>query len=101
MNHSYFQVSNAKLGLVETKRAIIPGAGGTQRLPRVVGIAKAKELIYTGKVLDGDEAKAIGLVNESVKQNQQQNAAYKVALEMAQEIVKNVSANNLTINFAC
>lgn len=83
-------VSNAKLGLVETKRAIIPGAGGTQRLPRVVGLAKAKELIYTGKILDGNEAKTIGLVNESVKQNDEQNAAYKVALEMAQEIAKNV-----------
>lgn len=80
-----------KLGLVETKRAIIPGAGGTQRLPRIVGIAKAKELIYTGKVLDGDQAKQIGLVNESLKQTPEGDAAYKHALELAQEIAENVS----------
>ncbi|CAK5044694.1 unnamed protein product [Meloidogyne enterolobii] len=51
----------SKLGLVETKLAIIPGAGGTQRLPRIVGLAKAKELIFTGKVLTGSEALSIGL----------------------------------------
>jgi methylglutaconyl-CoA hydratase len=82
-------VSSAKLGLVETKLAIIPGAGGTQRLPRLIGVAKAKELIFTGRVLDGDQAKAIGLVNESLKQNEEGNAAYKRALELAQEIAKN------------
>lgn len=81
--------SNVKLGLVETKRAIIPGAGGTQRLPRIVGIAKAKELIYTGKVLDGDQAKQIGLVNESLKQTPEGDAAYKHALALAQEIAEN------------
>ena len=47
---------NAKMGLVETKLAIIPGAGGTQRLPRIVGTAKAKELIFTSRVLDGISA---------------------------------------------
>ncbi|KAF7637921.1 hypothetical protein Mgra_00002624 [Meloidogyne graminicola] len=51
----------SKLGLVETKLAIIPGAGGTQRLPRIVGLAKAKELIFTGKILTGSEALDIGL----------------------------------------
>lgn len=44
-----FVANTAKLGLTETKLAIIPGAGGTQRLPRLIGVAKAKELIYTGK----------------------------------------------------
>lgn len=87
----YFKASTAKLGLVETKLAIIPGAGGTQRLPRLIGINKAKELIFTGRTLDGDQARDIGLVNQSVKQNNEGNAAYKTAVELAQEIVKNVN----------
>ena len=51
--------SDARMGLTETKLAIIPGGGGTQRLPRLVGPAVAKELIYTGKMLTGDEAKEV------------------------------------------
>ncbi len=58
--------SNAKMGLTETKLAIIPGAGGTQRLPRIIGFAKAKELIFTGRQIDSKEALEIGLVNKVV-----------------------------------
>lgn len=57
------------MGLVEAKLAIIPGAGGSQRLPRLVGVSLAKELIFTGRVLDGKEAQKIGLVNHVVDQN--------------------------------
>jgi len=53
----------ATLGLTETSLAIIPGAGGTQRLPRIVGKAKAKELIFTARRIDAREALAIGLAN--------------------------------------
>ena len=55
--------SNATMGLTETRLAIIPGAGGTQRLPRLVGKGKAKELIFTGRRIAAQEALAIGLVN--------------------------------------
>ncbi len=55
---------NATLGLTETRLAIIPGAGGTQRLPRIIGRAKAKELIFTGKRVSAQEALDIGLVNK-------------------------------------
>lgn len=54
----------ATMGLTETRLAIIPGAGGTQRLPRLVGKGKAKELIFTGKRVGADEALDIGLVNQ-------------------------------------
>ncbi|KYN10075.1 PREDICTED: methylglutaconyl-CoA hydratase, mitochondrial [Trachymyrmex cornetzi] len=81
--------SEAKMGLVETKLAIIPGAGGTQRLPRIIGAAKAKELIYTARILDGEQALQIGLVNEVVPQNKVGDAAYQMALSIAREILPN------------
>ena len=55
--------ATASMGLTETRLAIIPGAGGTQRLPRLVGRGKAKELIFTGQRVPAEEAQAIGLVN--------------------------------------
>jgi enoyl-CoA hydratase/carnithine racemase len=54
----------ARLGLPEVRLAVIPGAGGSQRLPRVVGPARAKELILTGRIIGAEEAERIGLVNE-------------------------------------
>ena len=56
----------AKLGQPEVTIGIPPGWGGTQRLMRIVGIAKAKELVYTGKMIKADEALQIGLVNQVV-----------------------------------
>ena len=80
---------NAKMGLVETKLAIIPGGGGTQRLPRVVGVPLAKELIFTARILNGKQAAEIRLVNHSVPQNENGNAAFERALKLAQEILPN------------
>ncbi|XP_073488979.1 methylglutaconyl-CoA hydratase, mitochondrial isoform X1 [Aquarana catesbeiana] len=62
-------------------------AGGTQRLPRAVGVAMAKELIFSARVLDGNEAKVIGLVSHVVEQNDEGDAAYKRALALAREFI--------------
>jgi enoyl-CoA hydratase len=58
--------SDAKMGCPEVNLGIIPGSGGTQRLPRIIGIGKAKELLFTGDTVSGDEACRIGLVNKVV-----------------------------------
>lgn len=79
----------AKVGLVETKLAIIPGAGGTQRLSRIVGPAIAKELIFTSRVLSGAEANEFGICNHVVTQNESGDAAYQKAINIAEEILPN------------
>jgi len=58
---------NARMGLPEIKLGLIPGYGGTQRLPRAVGAARALELIMTGRTVDAEEAVRIGLVNRLVE----------------------------------
>ncbi|KAK2107336.1 Enoyl-CoA hydratase domain-containing protein 2, mitochondrial [Saguinus oedipus] len=62
-------------------------AGGTQRLPRCLGVALAKELIFTGRRLSGTQAHALGLVNHTVAQNKEGDAAYHRARALAQEIL--------------
>ncbi|NXE25861.1 AUHM protein, partial [Ardeotis kori] len=79
--------SSAKMGLVETKLAIIPGAGGTQRLPRTIGVSLAKELIFAARVVDGEEAKSMGLISHVVEQNEAGDAAYRRALALAKEFL--------------
>lgn len=76
---------NAVMGLPETSLAIIPGAGGTQRLPRLVGVARAKDLIFTGRRIDSATALAYGLVEYWIEEGQ----AESKAIELAWEIAKN------------
>lgn len=73
---------DARFSLPETGLAIIPGAGGTQRLPRIVGRSRAKELIFTGRRFDAVEAVTMGVVNYCVPAGD----AYQKALELAREI---------------
>jgi enoyl-CoA hydratase/carnithine racemase len=70
---------SATMGQTETRLAIIPGAGGTQRLPRLVGKGLAKELIFTGRRIAADEALRIGLVNRVVAPEQLMDEAGKMA----------------------
>jgi len=71
--------SAATMGQTETRLAIIPGAGGTQRLPRLVGKGIAKELIFTGRRVGAEEALRIGLVNKVVEPDQLLEAAKQMA----------------------
>jgi enoyl-CoA hydratase len=73
----------ARLGMPEVRLAVLPGSGGTQRLPRVVGPAHAKELILTGRIIDAAEAWRIGLVNEVVPAGEARPRADAVAEEIA------------------
>ena len=75
---------DAKLGLAEVRRGLIPGAGGTQRLPRLIGTAKALEICLTGDSVSGIEAHQLGLVNAVVPAD----AVLKTAEELAGRILK-------------
>lgn len=77
--------TTAKIGLTETALGIIPGAGGTQRLPRLIGMGKAKELIYTARRLSAEEAYQYGIIEHIVEP---QNLLEQ-AKELAREIAKN------------
>jgi len=72
----------SKLGLPEVRLGVMPGSGGTQRLPRIVGIAKAKELILIGEIISASEAAAINLVNRVAAAGQ----ALDQAMTMAETI---------------
>ncbi|UCE74771.1 MAG: enoyl-CoA hydratase/isomerase family protein [Methanomassiliicoccales archaeon] len=76
---------NATFGLTEVTLGIIPAGGGTQRLPRLVGIGKAKELILTGRRISAEEALSIGLINKIAPEGK----LLDVSLEMALSIAKN------------
>lgn len=78
-------VSSTKIGLPETSMAIIPGAGGTQRLPRLIGEAKALELILTAKKLTTDEALQYGILTKVVQHEKLMGACE----ELAQQILAN------------
>ncbi|MFE2180135.1 enoyl-CoA hydratase/isomerase family protein [Streptomyces sp. NPDC059455] len=74
---------NAKLGQPEILLGLIPGAGGTQRLARLVGPAKAKDLIFTGRQVKADEALAIGLVDRVVPAEEVYEQAHAWAAKLA------------------
>ncbi len=83
---------SAKLGAPEVNYGLMPAYGGTQRLPRLVGVPKAKELIFTGAMISAAEALRIGLVNKSVPAGQELRAARDLAHTIAQKAPKAVRA---------
>lgn len=92
--------ARSRFGQPETGLSIIPGAGGTQRLPRLIGVGRAKELIYTGRILTAEEAREMGLVNQVTENTREELMA--AALKMAHQIMKKgpvaVSMAKMAIN---
>ncbi len=74
----------ARLGLPEVSLGIIPGAGGTQRLPRLIGLARARDLVLSGRHVDHEESLAIGLVDRVVARGTARDAALEEATRLAQ-----------------
>ncbi len=83
---------DAKLGLPEINIAAIPTFGGTQRLPKIVGKAKALELILTGRHISGEEAASIGLVNEACLPEELLNRAVSLARQIVSKSITAVEA---------
>ncbi len=75
---------SARLGQPEVKLGIVPAAGGTYRLPRLIGLGRARELIYTGRVVDADEALRIGLANAVVPDAEVVDRALQLAGEIGE-----------------
>jgi len=92
---------HAQLGLTETSLAIIPGAGGTQRLPRLIGRARAKELILTARKIDANEAERIGLVNRIAPAGQLRETGLEIARAIAANGPVAVRAAKQAIDVGC
>lgn len=88
----------ARMGQPEVTIGIPPGWGGTQRLMRIVGIAKAKEIVYTGKMINAHEAKEIGLVNQVYPIDTLMEETLKMAQQIASNSVMGVQMSKIAIN---
>lgn len=88
----------AKFGLTEVTLGLVPGLGGTQRLARLVGPAKAKELLFTGKMVKADEAMLLGLVNQVVPNGEALNEALKLAKKLAKGAGVAISYDKYLVN---
>lgn len=90
---------SARLGLPEVKLGVICGAGGTQRLPEIVGESFAKEMIFTGKTIAADEALAIGLVSKVTPDDKLISEALTLALSIEKNSQTAVKAAKISVNF--
>ena len=89
---------NAKFGLPEVTLGFLPGAGGTQRLPRVVGLQKAKEMILTGRHIDAAEAERLGIVLKVVARSELMPEALKLAASIAKNPLTAVMQAKVALN---
>lgn len=92
--------TSAKFGQPEVGLGIIPAAGGTQRLPRLIGLSHAKDLVLTGRIIDADEALRMGLVNRVAPDDQVQDAARTLAQTILEKGALAVRMAKLALNAA-
>jgi enoyl-CoA hydratase/carnithine racemase len=93
-----YLAEDARVGLPEIRLGILPGAGGTQRLPRLVGVGKARDLIYTGRHLRADEALAMGLADRVVPADNLAEAAMETAKSLAKGATVAIGAAKRAVN---
>jgi enoyl-CoA hydratase/carnithine racemase len=95
-----FAAQDARLGLPEIRLGIIPGAGGTQRLPRLIGLAKARDLVLSGRHVRAEEALAIGLVDRVLPANAVYAEAVREATRFAGGPTRAYAAAKLALRAA-
>jgi enoyl-CoA hydratase len=89
-----------RMGQPETSIGIIPGAGATYRLPRLIGLGRAKDLIYTARIIDAQEALAIGLVNRVVDDESVLEAAHELAASVTRNGALALRLSKIALNSA-
>ncbi|MDY6880584.1 MAG: enoyl-CoA hydratase-related protein [Desulfatiglans sp.] len=89
---------NAQFGLPEVKIGVLPGGGGTQRLPRLIGAGRAKEMLYIGDPIDAEEAYRVGLANKVVKLEALMDEAKKMAAKLARQPVYGIKMIKACVN---
>ncbi|MFC4024046.1 enoyl-CoA hydratase [Oceanobacillus longus] len=89
---------HAQVGLPEVNLGLLPGAGGTQRLPRLVGASKAKEMMFTGSPVDANEAQRLGIVNKVVAKGEGMEAAEKLAGKLSRQSLQSLSRIKQLVN---
>ena len=92
--------STAKFGLPEVNLGILPGAGGTQRLSRIVGVGRAKEIILAGRILSAEEAYQAGLVMKVTEPDQLMKTAFEVACAMKKKAPVSLDIAKKVINIS-
>ena len=96
--HIRLASDNAKMGLPEVSLGVLPGYGGTQRLPQLIGKGKAMELIMTGGMIDANNALSLGLVNHVVSQEQLMEASKKIAMKILKNSPMAIRSSIIAIN---
>lgn len=93
-------MGKGRIGLTEVSLGLIPGAGGTQRMTRLVGRAKALEMIFTAKQLEAPKAKEIGLIHQAVDENELETTVTAFAEQLAEGAVQAMGLVKRSINAA-